>query len=237
MIDLRRGASPGVLADLPDGCAACVLTDPPYGTQTEGSLYGRRLADGSRRTIANDTDLSELAALAPHISRWLAPDGVALIFAAPSERRRAEDVLAGAGLIVLADLAWDKGWPGMSYRVRYCWESVLLAARPDADPWKGRGPIITPVRFPHPRATREHPHEKPVGLLRRYLRWACPSGGLVVDPFAGIASGALAAHAEGCDWTGAELDPQWWPIAERRIAEVLDRPHANLPQQTLWGAA
>lgn len=231
-IDYRRGRSPDALADLQDGCAACVLTDPPYGTGKAGANYGRR-REGRVTSIANDVDLSELAATAPLIARVLAADGTVLVFCAPQQRRHVEALLEGAGLSPLHSLPWDKGAPGISYRVRYAYEDVVLAAHPGYDPWEARETLIVPVRHPRVQET-EHPNEKPVGLLRIYTRWACPSGGLIVDPFAGIASSAVAAHAEGCDWIGAEMDEQWWGIAERRIADALERPHPDLTQYGLF---
>lgn len=235
-IEYRHGSSPGVLSDLLSGSVACVLTDPPYGT---GRGYGRAdvaARKGRTHGIKNDADLRELAACAGFVRDWLAEDGVALIFMGPTQRRAAEAILGALGLEVWGSLPWDKGAPGLSYEARFCFEECLLATHPGYDPWESRGQLILPIRYARVQNT-EHPNEKPIGLLRRYLRWACPNGGLVVDAFAGIASGALAAHAEGCDWIGAECDEQWWPIAERRIAGVLNRPHAGNPPTLFEGDA
>lgn len=233
-VEYRRGVSPDAIADLPDGCAAAVLTDPPYGT-TGGANdgYGRRQADGTRQTIANDADLSQIEAVAPSLFRLLDPAGVALVFMAPTKFREASDVLEGAGFVVWHSLPWDKGAPGISYRGRFAYEDLILASRPDVDPWPDRGPIVLPVRFPRVQNT-EHPNEKPVGLLRRYLAWACPNGGLVLDPFAGIASCGVAAVAQGCEYIGVECDPQWWPVAERRLAEVQNHAHAEIAQGSFF---
>ena len=234
-IEYRRGSSPEVLADLPDGCAAVVLTDPPFGTGTDAAAYGRP-REGRINAIANDRDLSQIERVAPLLARLLAPEGVALVFCAPQRRRALENALEGNGLEPIHSLPWDKGAPGISYRVRYAYEDVVLAVHPGFDPWGAREPIISPVRFPRIQKP-EHPNEKPVGLLSRYLAWACPSGGLVLDPFSGIASCGVAAAGLGLDYIGAELDPQWWPIAERRIAEALNQPHPELPQGSLFGEA
>lgn len=231
-LQYRHGSSPGALTDLLPGCAAAVIADPPYGTGQGNAIYGRR-REGKVTGIANDSGLGELLATAPLVARLLADDGVALIFAAPQYRRRVEAILELAGLECAAALPWDKGAPGLSYTVRYAYEEVVLAVHPGYDPWETRETLIVPIRYPKEQFP-EHPNEKPVGLLRIYTAWACPRGGLVVDPFAGIASGALGALAAGCDWIGAECDPQWWPIAERRIAEALDQPHYAIEQQNLF---
>lgn len=236
VLEYRRGRSPEVLADIADGSVACVLTDPPYGTlRGKNDGYGRRRQDGTRRTIANDGDLAELTACAPSVARVLAADGVALVFMAPTQYRAACAILEAFGLRAWHSLPWDKGAPGISYSARFAYEDCILATHPDYDPWESRGALVLPIRVPRIQ-NPEHPNEKPVKLLRRLLAWACPDGGLVADYFAGIGSGGIAAHAQGCDWIGAEVDEQWWPVAERRIAEVTDQPHPE-SNPSLFGAA
>lgn len=54
---------------------------------------------------------------------------------------------------------------------------------------------IIPVRSMHGRAI--HPTEKPIGLLDPLIRYGCPEGGTVLDPFAGSGSTAEAARMSG----------------------------------------
>lgn len=241
--EYRHGTSPDALRDLPAGCAAAIVTDPPYGTtRGKNDGYGRRREDGERWTIANDTDLSELAAVAPEMHRLLSRFGVAMVFAAPTQRSAVERIMEDAGFRIDGFAPWDKGRPGISYSVRYAYEECVIASHFGTDsPFEFRDPLVVPLRHP-PVQQVEHPNEKPVGLLRRYIAWAVPDCGdseprLIVDPFAGIASCGVAAIAERCSYVGVECDPQWWPIAERRLAEAQDRPHDALPQQSLFGDA
>jgi site-specific DNA-methyltransferase (adenine-specific) len=226
--EYRHGTSPDALADLPDGCAAAVVTDPPYGTETANTIYGRRRESGETRLIRNDRDLSALESTASTFARVLAPAGVALVYCAPTLRRAVENAVEAGGLMPIHNVPWDKGAPGISYRVRYAYEDCVLAVHGEYDPFELRGPLVVPIRVPREQEP-EHPHEKPVALLRRLIQWACPQGGLVVDPFAGIASCGVAALAERCSYIGVECDPRWWPIAERRLADARNLPHPELP--------
>lgn len=58
-------------------------------------------------------------------------------------------------------------------------------------------------------ASKIHPQQKPVPLLRWLIRSYCPPGGRVVDPYAGSGSTVIAAQAEGCDGLGIESDPEF----------------------------
>lgn len=62
-----------------------------------------------------------------------------------------------------------------------------------------------------------HPTVKPTDLMRWLVRLVTPPGGLVFDPFTGSGSTGRAAILEGCRFIGAELTPEYVPIARARI--------------------
>ncbi len=72
------------------------------------------------------------------------------------------------------------------------------------------------------RSSRPHPTSFPEKLPEMCIRLhGCRPGTLVMDPFMGIGSTALAALALGADYIGFEIDPpEYRAIAESRIAEV-----------------
>ncbi len=71
------------------------------------------------------------------------------------------------------------------------------------------------------RSSRPHPTSFPEKLPEMCIRLhGCRSGTLVLDPFMGIGSTALAAIALGADYIGFEIDPEYREIAEARIAEA-----------------
>ena len=54
-----------------------------------------------------------------------------------------------------------------------------------------------------------HPTQKPVEILDPLVRYSCPPGGLVLDPFAGSGSTGEAALRAGRKFLGFELDPNY----------------------------
>ena len=65
-----------------------------------------------------------------------------------------------------------------------------------------------------------HPTQKPVPLLVPIVRYSCPRGGLVVDPFAGSGSTGVAAVSIGRDFAGTDLQADYVALARKRIEEA-----------------
>jgi site-specific DNA-methyltransferase (adenine-specific) len=63
----------------------------------------------------------------------------------------------------------------------------------------------------------QHPTEKPLGLLDPLIRYACPEGGLVLDPFAGSGSTLDAARQSGRRAIGIEAHEPYAEAAARRL--------------------
>jgi DNA modification methylase len=67
------------------------------------------------------------------------------------------------------------------------------------------------------RRANSHPTVKPTDLMRHLVRLVTPTGGVVLDPFLGSGTTALAAEMEGFDWIGIEREAEYVAIAEARL--------------------
>jgi len=64
-----------------------------------------------------------------------------------------------------------------------------------------------------------HPTVKPIALMRYLARLTkTPTGGVVLDPFMGSGTTGCACALEGRDFIGIEKEPDYYEIAEKRIA-------------------
>jgi hypothetical protein len=65
-----------------------------------------------------------------------------------------------------------------------------------------------------------HPTVKPTELMRYLCRLVTPTGGVILDPFAGSGSTGKAAMLEGFDFVGIEREPEYADIARARISQL-----------------
>lgn len=78
----------------------------------------------------------------------------------------------------------------------------------------------------------------PVALAERFVRWFCPPGGLVIDPFAGSSTTGHAAVVHGRRYIGCDLRQSQVELSRRRIADVLatlEAAHAPATAPTAEG--
>ncbi len=59
----------------------------------------------------------------------------------------------------------------------------------------------------------------PQQIIREFIKMLCPAGGLVVDPYMGSGTTALAAISEGREFVGIDLEQKYCEYAEIRVGE------------------
>lgn len=74
-----------------------------------------------------------------------------------------------------------------------------------------------------------HPTVKPLALMRWLVRLVTHPGGLVLDPFLGSGTTALACRNEGMRCIGIEREPEYYAMACRRIEEAYRQGDLFMP--------
>jgi site-specific DNA-methyltransferase (adenine-specific) len=93
-------------------------------------------------------------------------------------------------------------------------------------------------RIPAESARRVgHPAPFPVELPLRLIELYTYAGDLVLGPFLGSGSAAVAAVRAGRRYCGYDIDPEYVAIARARVAEEEDRPTAVVPPAAAGRAA
>lgn len=245
-VTLYHGDALEVLASLPAGISHAVVTDPPYiiGAVSAGNMASK---SGGWADMMNSAHwfagwYRECARVLKHSgSFWTFCNWRSL----PVVMRSAVD----ASLPITSLLVWDKEWigPGGTQGLRPSYELVALLAQPGfvipdrgvPDIWRHKVGSYKP---------NGHPAEKPEGLVRRILQVSeVPAGGLVVDPFLGSGTTALAAASLGLRCIGIEAEERWCELAARRLqqqalplpvpARFAEKTAEDVPAPLPWGRA
>jgi site-specific DNA-methyltransferase (adenine-specific) len=66
----------------------------------------------------------------------------------------------------------------------------------------------------------DHPTQKPLEIIERMIKASCPPGGLVLDPFMGSGTTAVAAKKLGRSYVGFELNPIYCAVIHERLRAV-----------------
>lgn len=188
-----------------------VITDPPYAVPTvvaQGRTVTRNLGDLS--IIEAGLGLFLTAAF-----DLLRPTGRAFVFCDGTSYPVVFRLVYGKFSTAL--LVWDKGQIGMGREFRKSHELIVHAWLPDTPIFAdgiGRPDVLTvpPVATEY----RDHPAQKPVGLLHQLLAVA---GELVLDPFMGSGTTLRAAKDLGRRAIGIEIEERYCEIAAKRLAQ------------------
>jgi len=198
------------------GQVELVVTDPPYviGAVSAGNMASK---SGGWADMMNSS--SWFSSWYRIVDGRLKHDGAMWSFlnwrTLPVVMRAAVD----AQMPVTSMLVWDKQWigPGGVRGLRPSYELVALLAKPGfaiAD----RG---LPDVWQHKVGSYKesgHPAEKPEQLVRRLITTSGP-GGVVLDPFLGSGTTAVAAKNAGWRAIGIEAEERYCEIAAKRCAQ------------------
>ena len=222
LVTLYHGDALEVMSTLGGFSADAVVTDPPYiiGAVSSGSMTSK---SGGWADMMNSS--MWFTAWYREANRILKSDGSLWTFlnwrTLPVVMRAAMD----ARLPITSMMVWDKQWigPGGNQGLRPAYEMCALMAKPDFKIVDRGVPDVWQHKVGSYKASG-HPAEKPEKLIGRILDVAnLTPGHLVVEPFAGSGTTAVAAKARGIRCIAVEAEERFCDMAARRISQdVLD---------------
>ena len=223
---------------IPDNCVSLMVTSPPYNV---GKDYDDDLALGEY--------LGLLARVFTETYRVIEPGGRVAVNVANLGRKpyialnhHVSDLLTDIGFDLRGEIIWQKakGAGGScawgSWRsaknptLRDVHEYVIVASKGSFGRQRTGEDTIDKDEFLEatvsiwdilPESARRvgHPAPFPVELPRRLIELYTFRGDLVLDPFIGSGSTAVAAVEADRHFVGFDLEPEYLELAERRILE------------------
>ena len=194
-----------VLKSLPAASVDLAVTDPPY-------LVRYRADDG--RSIANDDNAAWLAPAFAEVGRVLKPGRFCVSFYGWTKVDRFLAAWRAAGLRTVGHFVFPKPYQSRERLLRYRHECAYLLAKgeparpslvlPDVLEWSYTGNTL-------------HPTQKPLSAIIPLVLAYSRAGEVVLDPFAGSGTTALAAKLLNRRYIGIELDARYARLAEERL--------------------
>ena len=203
-----------------------VLTDPPYAVSRRTGFSSVR--KGVQRFAVSmdfgewDQRQIDLAAFAHETYRVLRRGGTAIVWYDLWKISHLHAALADAGFRMLRLIVWNKTNPvPLNSRCTYLSNSREVAVVGV----KGGSPTFHSAydsgnySYPIPRhgGKRIHPTQKPVDLFRELIGKHSNSGDIVIDPFLGSGTTAVAALREGRMFAGCDIDESYIQAARNRM--------------------
>jgi len=217
------------LKNVPDDSVDLLLTDPPYA-----------IASKDRTTIRRGKPMSTLRAwggwdvfhpfdydllilqLITQAYRVLKPGGALYLFTSRENNGYFVRRALGRGFVYRNHLVMIKTSPLPSLS-RSNWRSAfeicmyLTKGKPRVFNFLSQKELVNAFSYPIRHRSTDHPTEKPLALFERIVRVSSNEGDLVVDPFMGSGTTAVAAKRHGRRFLGFELNPEYVAMATNRL--------------------
>ena len=189
--------------------AAWIITDPPYGISADddhrantqygkalckSKQYGKKEWDKKRPEkkyfdLMRDISSNQIIFGGNYFADYLPPSNCWIVW----------DKETGDNFYADCELAWTS-LPSAVRICRYQWKGMLQG------------------NMKH-KEERVHPTQKPLPVMEWILNKYTKEGGLVIDPFIGSGTTAVACHKLKRHYIGFELDKEYYDIASKRIEQ------------------
>jgi len=207
---LYHGDCLKVLKQLPDKSVDLVLTDPPYGMKYKsnhyknGNPFGEITGDNKYPVEILDICFRLAKRAVFSFCRW---DNL-------------HEVPKPKSFIVWLKNNWSAG--DLNHEYARMWEGILFYPLDKHFFHKRLPDVVDSRRVPPTKLV--HPTQKPEILIRSLINNNTNETDLVLDPFLGSGTTAVACEALGRRWIGIEISEKYCEIAKERIeAEIAQR--------------
>ncbi len=204
-----------ILPQIPNESIDFILTDPPYG-----------IGSDERNGIDYRDEFYDIEGVSKLLYGILKGDARAYVFTAQKTFMQVARGFMDNGFHLHQTLVWHKknligGSKKRMYDFTSSYEQILNLHKGRPKPLKKEG-LIDVLEYPQPQSNytkdrRCHIHQKPYRLIEYLIYVSTQENDIVLDPFAGSGTTAVAAERLGRRWIAVEIQPGYCTIAKERI--------------------
>ena len=227
----QRDAIEG-LKSLPDNSIDLVVTDPPYNiasrtraTLQDGKIVSTMVAWGAWDTfVPFDYDIL-IRQLISEAYRVLKPNGSFYMFTAREQNGHYVRLAVERGFTYRNQLVMIKKNPLPSF-AKSNWRSgfeicmYLTKGKPAAFNFLSQQECVNTFAYANSRKQTKHPTEKPLAFIKRLVDVSSRPGDVVLDPFMGSGTTAVAARELGRKFVGFDTSEEYVAMARNRLSSV-----------------
>jgi len=215
-----------IMKDIPENSIDMILSDPPYG------IAFKSARQTYQKEIVNDKFDDWLIILPKFLmefKRIITDTGCCCCCCCGGGKTPVTAIFTIEAIKhfnLIQTLVWKK-FIGLGWRYRPAYENIVVLSK-DKDNYnfydtsKSCSNVITGINQDIP-IEGEHPTQKPVYLMERLIKIHSQENHIVIDPFLGSGTTAVAAEKLNRRWIGIELSEKYCAIAKKRIKLEADQ--------------
>ena len=227
--EIYPGDALQLLREVPDSSVDLVVTDPPFAIdfrpqRNNYNRTGSRVVEGYREIAAEDY-LAFTKAWMGGAFRVLGATGSLYVFSGWNRLRDVLQALDETGFTTMNHLIWKYQF-GVFTKKRYVTSHyhILFAVKDPKRYFFSKAEHypedVWVINREYWTGKRKTPTKLPLALVKKILTFSSREGDLVLDPFLGSGTVAIAAKEMGRRYLGFEIVPEYYEFAKERLART-----------------
>jgi len=214
------------MKQIPDGSIDLIVTDPPYKTTARGNAGnsgGMLQKDINKKGMVFEHNNCDIEQYLPEFYRVLKDGSHCYIMCNHTNLVHFLKVIDDSQFHFIKSLIWDKRNKIMGTFYMNCFEYILFLRKGTAKPINdcGCGDLLSVPNIKDKNRDGENIHDsqKPITLMQILIENSSQTGDLVLEPFIGSGTTAIACNRSKRHYIGFEIDKGYFDMATRRIKD------------------
>lgn len=218
---------------MPDGCVDLVITDPPYLIGNQGGGFWSKAAEGNhynaRGTRKGMEKLSDIKdgfddAILDELCRVMKKINL-YVFCSQKQIQRYLDYFVNERGCNWNLISWRKTNPIPACGNKYLSDTEFILFFREKGvriygTYETKRTFYVTLRNQEDNVRYNHPTVKPLNIIRNLIINSSQTGGIILDPFMGTGTTAVAAKQENRHYIGFEIDKGYYSTAMKRVSAL-----------------
>lgn len=204
------------MRSIPNESIDLIVTDPPYGIKYKSNF--RQVTNKFNMLLNDDNDVRLIAY--DQMFRILKNNSCCIVFCSWKNYNLDYDKLSQL-FDIKNVLIWYKRGGGigdLKHTLSTNYEIAIVCHKGKCPIRGKRDGSVIEINKVNPNKM-VHPTEKPVDLMKYLIEKFSDERSIIMDPFIGSGTTAIACLETGRHYIGYELDPEYYKIAQNRILD------------------